>query len=200
MTSPADSSGPTAPAQPAAGRGVTPGGSGLSRPTAPTAPSGPSAAAPSPSGSGSLSESSKAPRQLFVGREIEMAGEISTCDELVVEGRVEARVAEGKSLQIAECGEVKGNVTIDQADIAGLFEGELTVQGRLTVRSTGRIRGTVAYADLAVEAGGKIRGELRDIGDDESPKKAAAGKTAKAQGGLNIAAPADKETADAAAE
>lgn len=167
---------PTRPTQPS---GPTPT---VARPASPTAgitaPPRGDEAAQSAAQLDSPAKPKQVPRQLLVGREIEMSGEISTCDELVVEGRVEAKVASGESLQIAECGEVKGEVNIEQADIAGLFEGDLKVSGRLTVRSTGRVRGTISYGDLAVEAGGKIRGELRDIEDNASEGKGADGPVA----------------------
>ncbi len=99
-------------------------------------------------------------RKLTVGRDIALTGEISACDYLVVEGTIEARVREGKRMEIADCGLFRGTVEIDEADIAGRFEGDITVHGRLRVRATGRIDGKVQYGELEVEAGGHIEGEL----------------------------------------
>jgi cytoskeletal protein CcmA (bactofilin family) len=99
-------------------------------------------------------------RKLTVGRDIALTGEISACDYLIVEGTVEARVREGKRMEIADCGLFRGTVEIDEADIAGRFEGDITVHGRLRVRATGRIDGKVQYGELEVEAGGHIEGEL----------------------------------------
>ena len=95
-------------------------------------------------------------RKLTVGPGIAFNGEISACDYLVVEGTVEAKVKEGRRLEIAEGGLFRGSVEIDEADIAGKFEGELVVRGRLNVRGTGQIDGKVQYGELAVEAGGRI--------------------------------------------
>ncbi len=100
-------------------------------------------------------------RKLIVGREISLSGDITACDILVVEGNIEATLRDGRHLEITEAGHFKGSVEIDEADIAGKFEGSLTVRGRLKLRSTGIIEGTLSYGELEVEAGGRIVGELK---------------------------------------
>ena len=100
-------------------------------------------------------------RRLTVGREITLTGEIATCDVLVVEGNVSATLRDGRLIEITEAGMFQGSVEIDNADIAGKFEGDLVVHDRLTVRSTGRITGRVQYGELEVQAGGQIVGEIQ---------------------------------------
>jgi cytoskeletal protein CcmA (bactofilin family) len=103
-------------------------------------------------------------RTLRVGKGLALAGEITSCDVLVIEGKVEAKLSEGKLLEIAETGQFRGSVEIENADIAGRFDGNLVVHGRLTVRSTGRISGMVKYGELEVSAGGQIIGEVQVAG------------------------------------
>lgn len=102
-------------------------------------------------------------RRLTVGREITLTGEIATCDVLVVEGNVSATLRDGRLIEITEAGMFQGAVEIDNADIAGKFEGDLVVHDRLTVRSTGRITGRVQYGELEVQAGGQIIGEIQSV-------------------------------------
>jgi cytoskeletal protein CcmA (bactofilin family) len=100
-------------------------------------------------------------RRLTVGKGLSVAGEITSCDVLVVEGKVEAKLSDGKMLEITESGQFRGSVEIENADIAGRYDGQLTVHGRLTVRATGRISGMVKYGELEISAGGQIIGELQ---------------------------------------
>ncbi len=100
-------------------------------------------------------------RRLIVGRDISLSGEIGSCDVLVVEGTVEAKLREGHSIEIANSGLFKGSVEIDEADIGGRFEGDIAVRGRLTVRSTGKITGSIKYGELSVEAGGQLVGDIQ---------------------------------------
>jgi cytoskeletal protein CcmA (bactofilin family) len=102
-------------------------------------------------------------RRLTVGREITLTGEIATCDVLVVEGNVSATLRDGRLIEITEAGMFQGTVEIDNADIAGKFEGDLIVHDRLTIRSTGRITGRVQYGELEVQAGGQIVGEIQSV-------------------------------------
>jgi len=98
-------------------------------------------------------------KRLTVGREISLnGGEITDCERLVVEGTVEATMTGGRLLEIARGGLFKGSVTIDNADIAGTFEGELRVKNRLTIQASGRILGTIRYGQLEIERGGRIDG------------------------------------------
>ncbi len=103
-------------------------------------------------------------RKLTVGKGLSLACEITACDVLVVEGKVEAKLSDGKLLEITETGQFRGSVEIENADIAGRYDGDLTVHGRLTLRGTGRITGIIKYGELEVNAGGQIIGEMSVVG------------------------------------
>lgn len=100
-------------------------------------------------------------RRLIVGPSITLAGEISACDALVVEGTVEARLRDGQLIEVAQSGVFRGSVEIEDADIAGTFEGELSVRHKLRVRSTGRVTGTIRYGEIEVQAGGQLVGQIQ---------------------------------------
>ncbi len=100
-------------------------------------------------------------RKLIVGREIVLSGQITSCERLVVEGRVEASLSESRFIEIAESGVFKGMAEIEHAEIAGTFEGTLTVRQKLWIRSTGKVTGTVRYGKIEIEEGGQIAGEVQ---------------------------------------
>jgi len=135
------------------------------------APRMPASYAPIYPGSASFASQSAAAaatadgRKLVVGEGITLSGEIEACDHLIVEGKVEAALKGARVLDIAETGVFYGTVEIDEATIAGRFEGDLTVGGRLTVRATGSITGAVSYKELAVEAGATIDGKINPVKD-----------------------------------
>jgi cytoskeletal protein CcmA (bactofilin family) len=106
-------------------------------------------------------------RKLIVGREIALSGEITSCDRLVVEGSVEANLANCRDMDIAESGLFKGSASIEEAEIRGRFEGTLTVRKRLLIRATGKVIGTVRYAQIEIEAGGQIAGEIQVLTANE---------------------------------
>lgn len=103
-------------------------------------------------------------RKLVVSRDISLAGEIAACDVLVVEGTVEAKLRDGHVVEIADTGLFRGSVEIDDADIGGRFEGDITVRNTLRVRATGRITGNIRYGTLEVENGGQLSGTIQVLG------------------------------------
>jgi cytoskeletal protein CcmA (bactofilin family) len=98
-------------------------------------------------------------RKLTVGREISLQGEITHCDQLIVEGSVTANLS-CQEVAIMESGVLKGAVDIGHIEVRGLFEGTLNVSGRLLIRSTGRVVGKVHYGQIEIEIGGQISGEV----------------------------------------
>lgn len=102
-------------------------------------------------------------RKLTVGRDISLNGEITTCDHLIVEGTVKATIKGGQILEISECGAFSGLVDIEQADIAGAFDGDLTVRGKLTVRPTAILSGNIQYGQLQVDSGARINGQINAL-------------------------------------
>jgi cytoskeletal protein CcmA (bactofilin family) len=99
-------------------------------------------------------------KNLIVGSGIQLNGQISACDRLVVEGTVQADLNDAEAIEVRENGLFKGTASIMEADISGRFEGDLTAKRRLVVRNGGRIDGNVHYAALVIEEGGQIRGHM----------------------------------------
>ena len=98
--------------------------------------------------------------KLIVGPDIKMKGvEITDCDTLVVEGRIEATL-DSRVLQIAQNGIFCGTVAVDTAEIHGRLEGELTVRKHLTIHATGKVTGKIRYAKIKVEEGAELAGEI----------------------------------------
>lgn len=128
-------------------------------------------------------------RVLTVGADILLKGEIATCDRLVIEGKVDAVLNDVGTVELAESGSFKGTAHVENAEISGLFEGELVVKSRLVIYASGRVRGKITYGEIEVERGGEITGEIKTISSSTSASSARSTRTS---------APAKKEEAAAA--
>ena len=140
--------------------------------TAPAAPRhGGFAASPAgaPSAAGQHDEKGKR-RILTVGNDILLKGEIATCDRLVIEGAVDAKLNDVHTVEIAETGSFRGSAEIQDAEISGLFEGELVVRNRLIIYSTGKVRGKITYGEIEIERGGELTGEIKIAGAEGANK------------------------------
>ncbi|TFW09220.1 polymer-forming cytoskeletal protein [Oxalobacteraceae bacterium OM1] len=135
--------------------GIVPTGTGLNKSVPPVSTmSGTAASADQPT-------TNEGGSKLIVGPNIKLKGvEITDCDTLCVEGRVEATI-DSRVIQISEGGAFKGSAEIDIAEIRGEFDGELTVRQKLVIYSTGKVTGKVRYGKVVIEEGGQLSGEVQ---------------------------------------
>lgn len=141
-------------------------------------------------------EASRTPRpaperdtqKLVVGPRIRLKGEVSNCDELIVEGHFEGKAA-SRRVRIAQGGSYEGEAEVETAEMSGAFDGALTVSDRLIIRASGRVSGTLRYHAIEIESGGRISGDVQvtadedaQESDDESSRSARNDAPAKAAG------------------
>ena len=125
----------------------------LSSPAVPSAPATRQPAAPT------MSETD-AGKRLIVGQGIQMKGEITACDRLVVEGHVEVTLNATRMLEIKPSGHFTGSCEVEEAEVSGVYDGNLTVRGRLIVHAGGRVTGDISYGEIELERGAQITGKL----------------------------------------
>jgi cytoskeletal protein CcmA (bactofilin family) len=97
-----------------------------------------------------------------------MKGEITTCDRVVIEGAVDATLRDVHTVELTESGSLKGTAEVQDAEISGIFEGDLIVRGRLIIYSSGRVLGNITYGEIEIERGGQISGNVRNVADAEA--------------------------------
>ena len=123
----------------------------------------PRRAGAAPSSSRPEPEQRQPDRRLIVGLGISLNGEIRSCDHLIVEGTVEAQLKDCRAIDLSGDGTFKGSAEVDDAVIAGRFEGDLMVRGRLVLRSSGVVSGTLRYGEIEIETGGKVIGTMEPL-------------------------------------
>jgi cytoskeletal protein CcmA (bactofilin family) len=98
--------------------------------------------------------------RLTVGPHIKLKGvEITDCDTLVVEGSVQASM-DSRVMQIAEGGAFTGSAQIDEAEIRGDFDGQLTARHKLMLYATAKVKGQIRYGKLVMEEGAQLSGDV----------------------------------------
>ncbi len=111
-------------------------------------------------------------RTLVVGRGISLQGTVQDAERLVVEGTIEASMIHATELAITPGGVFKGEVEVEDAEVAGTIDGTLTARGNLVVRHSGRVLGAARCRRLQVEDGGQITGRIEML-TDAAPASAA---------------------------
>lgn len=148
----------------------------MSRPPFPAAPQ-PTAIPPGPQagqpgGAPAVQQQRRNPaerRTMVIGRGISVHGTIQDAERLEVQGIVEAKMIHATELAITQGGMFRGEVEVEEAEIAGTIDGTLTARNALIVRATGRVLGTARCRRLQVEDGGQITGQIEMITDPVRP-------------------------------
>lgn len=122
-------------------------------------------------------------KRLFVGRDICLNGEITSCDKLVVEGRVEASLSNARIIEVTPTGTFRGSAHVEEADISGRYEGELIATDKLIVRAGGQISGSIRYGKIVIESGGEISGDMQTLDHTTMDRPATGGGSSESGGG-----------------
>jgi cytoskeletal protein CcmA (bactofilin family) len=99
---------------------------------------------------------------LIVREDTIIKGEIRNARQIEVYGYVEGDVS-GQSLLVHEGGQCYGNIKAEQADVHGTVQGDVIVKHLINIRSSGSVTGNVQYGQLAMETGGNLSAEVRNV-------------------------------------
>jgi cytoskeletal protein CcmA (bactofilin family) len=102
-------------------------------------------------------------RVLQLGKGISIQGSVTEAERIIIEGTMESQLLQCQELAISHSGVFKGEVQVEDADIAGVFDGTLTATGSLIIRATGRVLGVARARRLSVEDGGQLTGRMEMI-------------------------------------
>lgn len=141
----------------------------LAAPLASASVSAPAAAVPAYTPPSVPRASDNDAKMLIVGREISLNGQISACDKLIVEGRVEANLTDCRYIEVADSGSFKGSAEIEDMEVRGRVDGKITVRRRLHILSTGRVSGEIRYGQIEIECGGEISGTVKSESEPKKP-------------------------------
>jgi cytoskeletal protein CcmA (bactofilin family) len=99
---------------------------------------------------------------LVVREDTIIKGEIRNCRQAEIYGYVEGNVAAG-NLLIHEGGKCLGTVKAESAEVHGMLQGDVVIKNLINIRSSGSVNGNVQYGQLAMETGGELSAEVRNV-------------------------------------
>ena len=101
-------------------------------------------------------------KNLYLNGQNHNKGEITDADEVQIDGQADITV-ETTNLLVGGTGDLKGTITSDNLDVWGKLEGEVKVNGTLTIQEQGIVSGSIEYQELQIKLGGKISGEIKSL-------------------------------------
>ncbi len=119
---------------------------------------------------------SKMERNL-IGEGTNFVGDIVSKGDFRIDGTIEGTIKTEGRVIIGKNGVVKGNVYCSNADVEGIFSGELDVKSILILKSTARVSGKVVVGKLMVEPGAifnttcTMKGAVKELNNNEQNRE-----------------------------
>ena len=104
-----------------------------------------------------------------IGETLHFKGELSAGEDLIIEGKVEGQINQGKCcLTLKPNGELIANVNATKIFIEGKVNGDLAATVGVTIRESGNVSGNIIAPKVAIDEGATFNGQI----DMRSPTEA----------------------------
>lgn len=108
---------------------------------------------------------SDVPRELgdvvsVIGPGMKVVGDVSSDGTIRVEGRVDGSITAAKSVVVGKDGTVKGDISTQDAIIAGKVNGSVAAESRIELQATCRVQGDIRSRRVKLDEGGQVDGQL----------------------------------------
>ena len=116
----------------------------------------------SPSNTSVLSPSSPAQQQdnnVFIGTGVLFNGSMSVPNRAVIAGQFNGDL-QAREVLIDSTGQLTGTTAAEDIEVKGDINETITSRRLLTVRASGKVTGKLAYANIEIERGGQVSGNM----------------------------------------
>jgi len=97
-----------------------------------------------------------------IGSSVFVRGEVSSSDDLCIEGRVEGPIwCEESAVIIEPSAVVRGDIIGREITVAGVVDGTLLAREVVDIRTSANVTGRVLSARLILNEGGTFHGDVR---------------------------------------
>jgi cytoskeletal protein CcmA (bactofilin family) len=87
-------------------------------------------------------------------------GEISTREELLVDGEVEGSMESHSLVTVGPNGRVRANIKAREVAIFGSVRGNVEVSGKIAIREQGSLVGDIKAAGISIDDGAYFKGSI----------------------------------------
>jgi len=109
------------------------------------------------------------------GRSVLVKGEVTSSEDLSVDGQVEGRIdLPDNVLTVGPNAVIHADITAKVVTIFGMVVGSVTARDKVDVRRGGSVEGNLACVNLAVQDGANICGKVETKGERRSAAETAA--------------------------
>ena len=95
-----------------------------------------------------------------IGASMHIKGEISTHEELLVDGEVEGALESHSLLTVGPNGKVRANIKAREVIIFGQVRGNVEVSEKIAIREQGSLVGDIKTAGISIDDGAYFKGSI----------------------------------------
>jgi len=122
-------------------------------------PAAPKAAATTPSSKPAPAGNSG--QTTTIGASVKLNGELNGDEDLLIQGQVEGNIyLKEHNLTIGEQGTIKANAFARTITVRGTLTGDLNGVEKVTITSTGKVRGNIVSPKVILEEGATFKGSI----------------------------------------
>jgi cytoskeletal protein CcmA (bactofilin family) len=138
-----------------------------------------------------------------IGPSINIKGELSGNEDLVIQGNVEGTITlKQNNLTIGLDGKVNANIEAHIITVEGTLKGDILGEDKVIIKKTGNVHGNISAPRVSLEDGAKFKGSMdmdgKRSGSAESRKDAASASVFKLDNKPAVAEKASYESKDVA--
>ncbi|MGE5341361.1 MAG: bactofilin family protein [Candidatus Omnitrophota bacterium] len=110
------------------------------------------------------------PSPSYVGRTMTVEGDLTSEDDVTIEGTVTGNIVVQKMLTIGLNGNVKADIKAGTVRIIGEAKGKIIASEKVEILSTGRYTGSIQSEKLIIAEGAFLNGEINEQAGGNSSK------------------------------
>jgi cytoskeletal protein CcmA (bactofilin family) len=96
----------------------------------------------------------------LIGADVIITGNVESSVDLMIEGKVTGDVRCHSTLLLGENSAIVGNIVAERVRVSGAVEGSIDSKD-LAIEASGKVAGDVSYARLKVANGGTVEGNMK---------------------------------------
>jgi len=118
------------------------------------------------------------PGQAHIGKSVVIKGEISSSEDLYVDGELRGSVQlRDHALTVGPNGKVEANVTAREIVVHGSLNGNVQASEKIEIRKTGSLLGDLQTARIIIEDGAYFKGSIDILKPGQKPAEPAKAST-----------------------
>jgi len=113
----------------------------------------------------------------IIGKNTSIVGDVVSEGDFRIDGNVKGTIKTTGRVVIGKTGNANGKIECNNADIEGVFSGELSVNSLLTLKATAHISGNVTLGKLSVEPGAEfnatcsMKGSVKELKNEQTKEE-----------------------------